>query len=91
MYDGEVNTVSRAGGSAPESAKAGSSDGRPGKSVRMTARRPAGPPRYDEPLPVLLTRYAAQSLYAPLRTLNRLRDQTGGATSSPANHHALPV
>lgn len=70
VYDGEVNTVSRAGGSAPESAKAGSSDGRPGKvgaDDGTQARRTA--PRYDEPLPVLLTRYAAQSLYAPLRTL----------------------
>ncbi|EPS4805567.1 DUF3438 family protein, partial [Escherichia coli] len=27
------------------------------------------PVKYAEPLPVLLTRYAAQSLYAPLRTL----------------------
>ncbi|HIA7946199.1 TPA: TIGR03749 family integrating conjugative element protein, partial [Escherichia coli] len=70
VYDGEVNTVSRAGGSAPESAKAGSSDGRPGKvgaDDGTQARRTA--PRYDEPLPVLLTRYAAQSLYAPLRAL----------------------
>ncbi|STE82341.1 integrating conjugative element protein, PFL_4704 family [Escherichia coli] len=44
------------------------------------------------PLPVLLTRYAAQSLYAPLRTL-----EPGGGDADrwchifPADHHGLSV
>lgn len=71
VYDGDVSTVSRAAGSDVQTVKSRSSNGKPGTDNSTQARRTE--PRYAEPLPVLLTRYAAQSLYAPLRPLNRWR------------------
>lgn len=67
VYDGDVSTVSRAAGSDVQTVKSRSSNGKAGTDNGTQARRTE--PRYAEPLPVLLTRYAAQSLYAPLRTL----------------------
>ncbi|EZJ63237.1 TIGR03749 family integrating conjugative element protein [Escherichia coli] len=67
VYDGDVSTVSRAAGSDVQTVKSRSSNGKAGMDNGTQARRTE--PRYAELLPVLLTRYAAQSLYAPLRTL----------------------
>ena len=63
VYDGDVSTVSRAAGSDVQTVKSRSSNGKAGMDNGTQE------PRYAELLPVLLTRYAAQSLYAPLRTL----------------------
>ncbi|WP_163311250.1 DUF3438 family protein, partial [Klebsiella aerogenes] len=51
--------------------RSGQSGGNAGNTVPPaagTGERTAKP-RYPAPLPVLLTRYAAQNLYAPLRTV----------------------
>lgn len=58
IYHGDVSTVSRSG--ETQTSRPEADDGPP-------AKRPAV--KYNAPLPVVLTRYAAQSLYAPLRTL----------------------
>lgn len=68
VYSGEVTsqrtaqTVKR---SADSDNRSATEDTLP---ERKTARRKAKP-RYNAPLPVVLTRYAAQNLYAPLRTV----------------------
>ncbi|ELH6543716.1 TIGR03749 family integrating conjugative element protein, partial [Escherichia coli] len=67
VYDGEVSTVSQATDlMKPVSSSGKTSAGQsraPGQDDGTQARRQ--PVRYSAPLPVLLTRYAAQSLYAP--------------------------
>ncbi|MBJ7223560.1 MULTISPECIES: TIGR03749 family integrating conjugative element protein [unclassified Brenneria] len=40
-----------------------------GAETATDATEPARPPRRETPVPVVLTRYAAQNLYAPLRTV----------------------
>jgi integrating conjugative element protein (TIGR03749 family) len=63
VYSGDVTTLShgadvRATDTAPGSAA-------PAGKVAAAPKKP----HYNAPLPVVLTRYAAQSLYAPLRTV----------------------
>ena len=73
VYSGDVSTLSHAGDAAGQpggadraasgsgsSAPTGSDDGTQAKRKKI---------RYSAPIPVLLTRYAAQSLYAPARTV----------------------
>ncbi|QHG41919.1 TIGR03749 family integrating conjugative element protein [Escherichia coli] len=66
VYEGSVSTVSQAG-TAASARSAEHKKVVPGGDDGSQALRQ--PVKYAEPLPVLLTRYAAQSLYAPLRTL----------------------
>ena len=83
VYDGEVSTVSQATDlmkPASSSGKTSAGQSRaPGQDDGTQARRQ--PVRYSAPLPVLLTRYAAQSLYAPLRTLEAVPGV------HPVSHH----
>ncbi|EAO7713818.1 TIGR03749 family integrating conjugative element protein [Salmonella enterica] len=64
VYSGEVNTVSQTTDIRRQvdsgSIRPGSDDGTQVKRKKV---------QYSAPIPVLLTRYAAQSLYAPLRTV----------------------
>ncbi|BBK10329.1 integrating conjugative element protein [Klebsiella quasipneumoniae] len=64
VYSGEVNTVSSA---ADTRRQAENSSIQPGSDDGTQAKRKKV--QYSAPVPVLLTRYAAQSLYAPLRTV----------------------
>ncbi|WP_170994299.1 TIGR03749 family integrating conjugative element protein, partial [Escherichia coli] len=83
VYDGEVSTVSQATDlMKPVSSSGKTSAGQsraPGQDDGTQARRQ--PVRYSAPLPVLLTRYAAQSLYAPVRTLEAVPGV------HPVSHH----
>lgn len=63
VYSGDVSSVSEKGMQKGSSVSSGSSDV---EENNKTARKA---PVYHAPLPVVLTRYAAQSLYAPLRTV----------------------
>ncbi|HCQ8393233.1 TPA: TIGR03749 family integrating conjugative element protein [Klebsiella oxytoca] len=62
VWSGEVNTVSSTADARrqAENIPPGSDDGTQAKRKKV---------QYSAPVPVLLTRYAAQSLYAPLRTV----------------------
>ncbi|MEQ5056016.1 TIGR03749 family integrating conjugative element protein, partial [Klebsiella michiganensis] len=64
VYSGEVNTVSS---TADTHRQAENSSIQPGSDDGTQAKRKKV--QYSAPVPVLLTRYAAQSLYAPLRTV----------------------
>ncbi|HBM3259817.1 TPA: TIGR03749 family integrating conjugative element protein [Klebsiella oxytoca] len=64
VYSGEVNTVSS---TADTRRQAENSSIQPGSDDGTQAKRKKV--QYSAPVPVLLTRYAAQSLYAPLRTV----------------------
>ncbi|AYZ18692.1 MULTISPECIES: TIGR03749 family integrating conjugative element protein [Klebsiella] len=64
VYSGEVNTVSS---TADTRRQAENSNIQPGSDDGTQAKRKKV--QYSAPVPVLLTRYAAQSLYAPLRTV----------------------
>ncbi|WP_337024507.1 MULTISPECIES: TIGR03749 family integrating conjugative element protein [unclassified Pantoea] len=59
IYSGDVSTVSSAAGNTGE--KSGGE-----RSTPQTKRKKVS---YKAPIPVLLTRYAAQNLYAPVRTV----------------------
>lgn len=63
VYSGDVTTLSHG-------ADVRATDTAPG-SAAPAGKAAAAPkkPHYNAPLPVVLTRYAAQSLYAPLRTV----------------------
>ncbi|EDJ2557078.1 TIGR03749 family integrating conjugative element protein [Salmonella enterica subsp. enterica serovar Poona] len=72
VYHGTVESATRAGqadGSSAVASDAGRNGGR-GEPAPAPASRPA--PKLNGPLPVVLTRYAAQTLYAPLRTVESL-------------------
>ncbi|HAT1683219.1 TPA: TIGR03749 family integrating conjugative element protein [Klebsiella oxytoca] len=65
VYSGDVNTISRAADvtrqtNGDSGVLSGHDDGTQAKRKKV---------QYSAPVPVLLTRYAAQSLYAPLRTV----------------------
>lgn len=64
VYSGEVNTVSS---TVDTRRQAENSSIQPGSDDGTQAKRKKV--QYSAPVPVLLTRYAAQSLYAPLRTV----------------------
>ncbi|EBF4785252.1 TIGR03749 family integrating conjugative element protein [Salmonella enterica subsp. diarizonae] len=68
VYSGEVNTVSS---TADTRRQAENSNIQPGSDDGTQAKRKKV--QYSAPVPVLLTRYAAQSLYAPLRTVEAVR------------------
>lgn len=72
VYHGTVESVSRSGQPvANQTASDIAPDsGREGIKREVSASRPA--PKLNGPLPVVLTRYAAQMLYAPLRTVEAL-------------------
>lgn len=78
VYTGEVTqqrthqTVKRQGSPAP---------GTDASAPEEPGGQRKAKPRYTAPLPVLLTRYAAQNLYAPLRTIEPL---PGVQSLSPA-------
>lgn len=68
VYDGELATATASdrqsvSGDAGSSSKSTAPDAQSGSA---TARKP---PKLSAPLPVVLTRYAAQSLYGPVRTV----------------------
>ncbi|HCI9483968.1 TIGR03749 family integrating conjugative element protein [Raoultella ornithinolytica] len=63
VYSGEVNTIS----SSTDTSRQADSSIQPGSDDGTQAKRKKV--QYSAPVPVLLTRYAAQSLYAPLRTI----------------------
>lgn len=63
VYSGEVTTLSR--GADIRATDTATSRGAPAGKVAAAPKKP----HYNAPLPVVLTRYAAQSLYAPLRTV----------------------
>jgi len=65
VWSGEVNTVSSTADTRRQAEK--SSSTQPGSDDGTQAKRKKV--QYSAPIPVLLTRYAAQSLYAPLRTV----------------------
>lgn len=67
VYSGEVSTQ-RDSQTVRRSGQDGGTAGNTAPAAAGTGERRAKP-RYPAPLPVLLTRYAAQSLYAPLRTV----------------------
>ncbi|ELO0595404.1 TIGR03749 family integrating conjugative element protein [Salmonella enterica] len=72
VYHGTVESATRAAqadGSSAVASDAGRNGGRR-EPVPAPASRPA--PKLNGPLPVVLTRYAAQTLYAPLRTVESL-------------------
>ncbi|MCS4267278.1 TIGR03749 family integrating conjugative element protein [Serratia sp. BIGb0163] len=67
VYSGDVSSVSSSNdtssssaGNSPGSAALGADDGTQAKRKKI---------KYNAPLPVVLTRYAAQSLYGPVRTV----------------------
>ena len=63
VYSGEVNTIS----SSTDTRRQADSGIQPGSDDGTQVKRKKV--QYSAPVPVLLTRYAAQSLYAPLRTV----------------------
>jgi integrating conjugative element protein (TIGR03749 family) len=63
VYNGEVTTLNSATDAAGQTARHTAS----GHDVGSQAKRQKV--KYNAPVPVLLTRYAAQKLYAPLRTI----------------------
>lgn len=67
VYSGEVVSVSRSGDAAGASGASGATASTPGADNGTQAKRKKV--TYSAPLPVLLTRYAAQSLYGPVRTV----------------------
>ncbi|HGN2979007.1 TPA: TIGR03749 family integrating conjugative element protein, partial [Proteus mirabilis] len=67
VYSGDVSTQ-RDSQTVRRSGQTGGNAGNTTPPAAGTGERKAKP-RYPAPLPVLLTRYAAQSLYAPLRTV----------------------
>ncbi|EBW6362353.1 TIGR03749 family integrating conjugative element protein [Salmonella enterica subsp. enterica serovar Oranienburg] len=72
VYHGTVESATladQADGSSAVASDAGRNGGRR-EPVPVPASRPA--PKLNGPLPVVLTRYAAQTLYAPLRTVESL-------------------
>nr|WP_159465200.1 TIGR03749 family integrating conjugative element protein [Scandinavium goeteborgense] len=75
VYSGEVTSVSSnntPGPSNGNSATPGADDGSQAKRRKI---------KYSAPLPVVLTRYAAQSLYGPVRTVEAVQG------IRPVNHH----
>lgn len=64
VYSGDVTSVSS---SSDESAASGGNNAAPGADNGAQAKRKKV--KYNAPLPVVLTRYAAQSLYGPVRTV----------------------
>nr|WP_127958625.1 TIGR03749 family integrating conjugative element protein [Serratia microhaemolytica] len=62
VYHGDVTSVTRASELQQTTTPPATSDGNPANPTDKKVT-------YSAPLPVLLTRYAAQSLYAPLRTV----------------------
>ncbi|MGP0820799.1 MULTISPECIES: TIGR03749 family integrating conjugative element protein [unclassified Serratia (in: enterobacteria)] len=64
VYSGDVTSVSS---SNDTSAASGGNNAAPGADNGTQAKRKKV--KYDAPLPVVLTRYAAQSLYGPVRTV----------------------
>ncbi|HGM6748114.1 TIGR03749 family integrating conjugative element protein [Serratia ureilytica] len=64
VYSGEVTSVSS---SNDTSAASGGNNAAPGADNGTQAKRKKV--KYSAPLPVVLTRYAAQSLYGPVRTV----------------------
>lgn len=73
VYSGDVSTLSHAGdaagqpGGADRAASGSGSSAPTGSDDSSQAKRKKI--RYSAPIPVLLTRYAAQNLYAPARTV----------------------
>ncbi|EPR7140567.1 TIGR03749 family integrating conjugative element protein [Enterobacter hormaechei] len=73
VYSGDVSTLSHAGdaagqpGGADRAASGSGSSAPTGSDDSSQAKRKKI--RYSTPIPVLLTRYAAQNLYAPARTV----------------------
>jgi integrating conjugative element protein (TIGR03749 family) len=65
VYSGDVSSISSSNDTATSSA--GSPSAAPGAEDGTQAKRKKV--RYNAPLPVVLTRYAAQSLYGPVRTV----------------------
>ncbi|MBH2988221.1 TIGR03749 family integrating conjugative element protein [Serratia ureilytica] len=63
VYSGDVTSVS----SSDASAASGGDNAAPGADNGTQAKRKKV--KYNAPLPVVLTRYAAQSLYGPVRTV----------------------
>lgn len=67
VYEGEVSSASAS--DKTQVSSAGSSRGASASAQDDTAAERRKPVKLNGPLPVVLTRYAAQSLYGPLRTV----------------------
>lgn len=65
VYSGDVTSV----GSSDRPAKSSRRDSASSASESTSDTKGAKAPRYNAPLPVVLTRFAAQTLYGPLRTV----------------------
>ncbi|ECH3816822.1 TIGR03749 family integrating conjugative element protein [Salmonella enterica] len=70
VYRGTVESATRRG--QAEGDKSASGPGRANDGQGATAPVSRQAPKLNGPLPVVLTRYAAQTLYAPLRTVEAL-------------------
>ncbi len=82
VYDGEVATASASDKQAVSSD--GDSTGRqPAQSDSPPASRKT--PKLNAPLPVVLTRYAAQNLYGPLRTVEAVPGISPVSLKLPSN------
>lgn len=65
VYSGDVTSVA----SSVRPAKSSGRDSSPSTSETKPGTKDAKAPRYNAPLPVVLTRFAAQTLYGPLRAV----------------------
>ncbi|ORM84286.1 integrating conjugative element protein [Pantoea deleyi] len=68
VYDGELATAT-ASDKQTVSGDAGSSSNTPSPDTQAASAPARKSPKLSAPLPVVLTRYAAQSLYGPVRTV----------------------
>ncbi|MGR7122070.1 TIGR03749 family integrating conjugative element protein [Klebsiella aerogenes] len=94
VYDGDVSTLSSAGDVAKQDNDhggrgRGSGDGVSPASAGTASAKARKKPAYSAPLPVLLTRYAAQSLYAPVRTVEAVPGIRPVNPHLPKNLHVL--
>ncbi|KKF37603.1 conjugal transfer protein [Erwinia tracheiphila] len=82
VYDGEVVTAA-ASDKQTVSGDGDSAGRQPAQSDSTPASRK--PPKLNAPLPVVLTRYAAQSLYGPLRTVEAVPGISPVSLKLPSN------
>ncbi|RLM24759.1 integrating conjugative element protein [Brenneria alni] len=68
VYSGEVTSVDNSEGPAKSSERSSSSSSSSSSEAKNDSEKPKTA-RYNAPLPVVLTRYAAQTLYGPLRAV----------------------
>jgi len=82
VYEGEVSSASASNKTHVSGSDGGTAQTSDANNDTASARRP--PAKLTAPLPVVLTRYAAQSLYGPLRTVEPVPGITTIALKLPA-------